>query len=223
MVIKHLVKKQNFSRALFLSDPQYRCIYSAWHQRNNPVNIDHTFHSSISQASTNGMVRQLLRSVAWSVIALQTLSSAPAYAREISSYAFINEDGTLRIKRKTIHLYGIHIPGTGNQCTTNLRPQVCGSRAALALEFKIQGFVRCEIIEENTDGSLDGWCRVNASRLSEGEDLSAYLLERGWAVALPDAPVEYQALEKIAYRRGFGIWGFPIDSVIRSGHGHRTD
>ena len=44
--------------------------------------------------------------------------------------------------------------------------------------------------------------------------MSAYLLERGWAVALPDAPIEYQTLEKIAYRRGFGIWGFTIDSTI---------
>ena len=160
------------------------------------------------------MTRQILILIVWSVIALQALSSAPVYAREISSYAFINEDGTLRIKRKTIHLYGIHIPKTGKHCNTNLRPPVCGSRAALALEFKIQGFVSCEIIEENTDGSLVGWCRVNASRLNEGEDLSAYLLERGWAVALPDAPVEYQALEKIAYRRGVGMWGFQIDGVI---------
>lgn len=147
------------------------------------------------------------------MVAVQTLSSAPAHAREISSYAFINDDGTLRIKRKTIHLYGIHIPETGKHCNTNLSPPVCGSRAALALEFKIQGFVRCEIIEENADGSLVGWCRVNASRLNEGEDLSAYLLEYGWAVALPDAPVEYQTLEKIAYRRGFGIWGFQIDGI----------
>ena len=170
----------------------------------------------MSQVQSIGMTRQIFRLIAWSVIALQALSSAPVYAREISSYAFVNEDGTLRIKRKTIHLYGIHIPKTGKHCNTNLRPPVCGSRAALALEFIIQSFVRCEIIEENADGSLVGWCRVNASRLNEGEDLSAYLLERGWAVALPDAPVEYQALEKIAYRRGFGMWGFQIDGVTNT-------
>lgn len=161
------------------------------------------------------MIRQILISGLWLVLALQALSSAPAHAREISSYAFVNEDGSLRIKHKTIHLYGIHIPGTGKHCNTNLIPAFCGSRAAIALEFKIQSFVRCEIIEENADGSLVGWCRVNASRLSEGEDLSAYLLERGWAVALPDAPIEYQILEKIAYRRGIGIWGIQIDSLIR--------
>lgn len=152
--------------------------------------------------------------LAWAVIASATLATPAVHAREISSYAFVNDDGTLRIKRKTIHLYGIHIPETGQHCRTNFRPPVCGSRAALALEFKIQSFVRCEIMEENDDGSLVGWCRVNASKFDEGTDLSAYLLERGWAVALPDAPVEYQTLEKIAYRRGVGVWGFTIDSFI---------
>jgi endonuclease YncB( thermonuclease family) len=93
----------------------------------------------------------------------------------------------------------------------NQHPPVCGSRAALALEFKIKGFVQCDIIREYGDGSLEGWCRVNAGKFDEGEDLSAYLLERGWAAALPDAPVEYEVLEKIARNRGLGIWGIPVD------------
>ena len=158
------------------------------------------------------MFWHLFKLFIWLVIALTAITTAPVHAREISSYALINEDGTLRIKRKTIHLYGIHIPETGNHCRTNIRPIVCGSRAALALEFKIQGFVHCEIMEKKKDGSLVGWCRVNVSNFDEGTDLSAYLLERGWAVALPDAPIKYQTLEKIAYRRGVGIWGLTVDS-----------
>ncbi|MGB5275851.1 MAG: thermonuclease family protein [Gammaproteobacteria bacterium] len=148
------------------------------------------------------------------LVALTALTTSPANAREISSYAFVNDDGTLRIKRKTFHLYGIYIPKTSQNCRTNQIPPDCGSRAAIALEFKIKGFVRCEIIEENADNSLVGWCRVNASRFDEGEDLSAYLLERGWAVALPDAPFEYQAMEKIARSRGLGVWGIQIDRPI---------
>lgn len=161
------------------------------------------------------MFWQVFKLSIWLLIASTAISTAAVHAREISSYAFINEDGTLEIKRKTIQLYGIHIPETGNHCRTNIRPVVCGSRASLALEFKIQGFVVCEIMEEKNDGSLVGWCRVNASNFKKGTDLSAYLLESGWAVALPDAPVEYQALEKIAYRRGVGIWGFTVDSLIK--------
>ncbi|MGL4565750.1 MAG: thermonuclease family protein, partial [Halioglobus sp.] len=114
-----------------------------------------------------------------------------------------------------VHLYGIHIPGSGDTCSRNKVPPFCGSRAAIALDFKISGFVRCEIMDTNSDGSLVGWCRVKASHFSEGEDLSAYLLESGWAVALPDASIEYQTLEKIARSRQLGVWGTPVDSAIR--------
>jgi len=131
--------------------------------------------------------------------------------REISSYAFVNDDATLRIRHETIHLYGIHIPETGRTCRMTRNPPVCGQRAVLALEFKIDGFVRCELLEEKDDGSRVGRCFVESGHFDEGEDLSAYLLERGWAVALPDAPVAYQALEKIARSRGVGLWGIPVD------------
>jgi len=145
------------------------------------------------------------------LFSLNLLLPGQGYARDITSYAFINEDATLRIQKKTIHLYGIHIPATNQNCRTRQQPPVCGSRAALALEFKIQSFVKCEVISDNPDGSVTGLCWVNYSHFEEGDDLSAYLLERGWAVALPDAPIEYQTLEKIARSRSMGVWGISID------------
>jgi endonuclease YncB( thermonuclease family) len=154
------------------------------------------------------------RILAGVVLACIVLSGSPLFAYEISSSAVVNEDGSLRIKGKTIHLYGIHIPRTNRTCRSNRLPTVCGSRASVALDFKIDGFVRCEIMSELDDGSLVGWCRVKVSRFNEGEDLSAYLLEQGWAVALPDAPFEYQTLEKIAQSRQFGVWGIPVDRVV---------
>lgn len=153
--------------------------------------------------------------LALGLMAMLVLFSARSPAREISSSAIVNDDGTLRINGRTVHLYGIHIPKTDRTCSRNKIPPFCASRAAIALDFKISGFVRCEIIRENSDRSLVGWCRVKASSFSEGEDLSAYLLEYGWAVALPDASIEYQTLEKIARSRQVGVWGIPVDNVIR--------
>ena len=149
------------------------------------------------------------------IAAALSLGGAQASAYEISSSAQVNEDGTLRIKRKTIHLYGIHIPDLDRTCSTNSLPRFCGTRAAIALDFKINGFVRCDLLRENADRSWVGRCRVNSTAFDDGEDLSAYLLERGWAVALPDAPVEYQALEKIARARQIGHWGIPVDRIQR--------
>lgn len=171
-------------------------------------------HNNINHVLRFFMLQYVFRLFIWPLMILVSITTAPAHGREISSYAFVNEDGTLGIKGKTIHLYGIHIPDTGRHCRTNIRPVICGSRAVLALEFKIQGFVRCEIKGRNDDGSLVGRCRVNASTFDNGTDLSAYLLERGWAVATPNAPIDYQTLEKIAYRRGVGVWGFSADNII---------
>ncbi len=159
------------------------------------------------------MKPRLPSAVACVLLALSLLA-VPAGAYEISSYAGINEDGTLRIKGKTIRLFGIYIPDTERTCARNRYPRVCGSRASVALEFKIDGFVRCDLLERHDDNTYTGYCRVNASAFDEGDDLSAYLLQKGWAVALPDAPFEYQTLEKIARTRGFGVWGMPVDRIV---------
>lgn len=147
--------------------------------------------------------------------AILLLSSCTnVFAETLASYVFVNDDASLRIEKKNVYLYGIHIPKTSKNCRTNQQPAVCGQRASLALEFKIKNFVRCEIISENPNGSLTGKCFANYSNFNQGDDLSAYLLERGWAVALPDAPIEYTSLEKIARSRGMGIWGIAIDHPI---------
>ena len=160
-------------------------------------------------------IAQTIRSLAGAAFLAAALYSPSVLAYEVNSSAIVNDDATLRIKGKTIHLYGIHIPPTNRTCTNNRLPTVCGSRAAVALDFKISGFVRCELMEERADRSYVGWCRVGVSNFDEGIDLSAYLLERGWAVALPDAPFEYQTLEKIARSRQFGVWGTPVDNIRR--------
>ena len=136
-------------------------------------------------------------------------------AREFSSYASVAEDGSLRVGNRKVHLYGIYLPPSGQHCTTLFSPRVCGSRAAVALDFKIQGFVHCKQKRVNRDRSITAVCYVNHSHSDEGEDLGAYLIQQGWAMALPDAPFEYHAMEKIARSQSRGIWGFTIDGVQR--------
>jgi endonuclease YncB( thermonuclease family) len=143
------------------------------------------------------------------------LSSAASVAEaqdDISSFAFVRDDGSLEIANRLIHLYGIYIPPTDHTCYTFVRPIPCGTRASLALAFKIGGdFVHCTPRADNPDDSVTASCTWN------GEDLSAWMLQQGWALALPDAPFEYAAMEKIARARGIGVWGIPIDT-FRRGH-----
>ena len=148
----------------------------------------------------------------WVVAVFIVLLGAPSSgmtAKKLSSYAFINDDGTLRIKGRTVHLFGIFIPPTNKICRTYIIPIRCGSRASLDLEFKIDGhFVHCQVMHKNPDRSLVAVCEAN------GVDLAAYLLGRGWAVALPEAPPRYGMLERAARSRGLGVWGTPVDGRV---------
>lgn len=140
-------------------------------------------------------------------IGTMAMPATTAIAQDmISSYAFVREDGALEIDGRLVHLYGIYIPPTDRTCHTFIRPLRCSSRAALALDFRISGdFVRCLPRFANPDGSLVASCT------SGDEDLSEWMLQKGWALARPDAPFSYIALERIAQARGFGVWGIPIE------------
>jgi endonuclease YncB( thermonuclease family) len=59
------------------------------------------------------------------------------------------------------------------------------------------------------DGSISAIC------WKRGADLGAYLISQGLALAGPDAPFEYQALERIAESNGRGIWAFRVDQIIQ--------
>jgi len=134
--------------------------------------------------------------------------SAPAGAEDdISGFAFVRSDGTLQLGGYAVRLYGIYIPPTENTCYPFMRPVPCGSRASLALDFRISGdFVHCSQRAANSDGSVTADCSVN------GQDLSEWMLQKGWALALPDAPFEYAAMERIAQSKGVGIWGIAVDN-----------
>lgn len=150
------------------------------------------------------------------LIAILLVAAAPPTAgADIESYAIVNDDATLEIRGRRVHLFGIHIPVTDQACRSTIRPVRCAPEAALALEFRIQSFVRCEVVSRNRDGSVQGRCFVDGagSVLEPDEDLSAYLLRRGLALAVPSAPFEYHALERVARSQGRGLWSESLRRV----------
>lgn len=149
------------------------------------------------------------------VLVFLLLAPSVLPARELVGHAIVRSDGSLLIKERVVRLDGIYLPPTNRQCRDWIRPVRCDSRGVLALDFKVRGFIRCFPQNENEDGSLNAVCFVNRTSFDPGEDLAAYLIERGWAVALPNAPFEYQALEKIALSRKVGVWGYQVDSISR--------
>lgn len=149
----------------------------------------------------------------WPLLLL--LLTLPALSADIRGLAKVQADGSLRIRGTTIQLHGIHIPRTNRICDTKLRPIRCRTRAILALERRIRGFVRCTPLHK------DRHRRVRAICIADGEgsvlapkiDLGAWMIEQGWAVAAPGAPFEYVALERIARTNRRGVWGFQVDQI----------
>lgn len=156
---------------------------------------------------------RLARAILAGALALAAVP-VPALAQgAIVGHAIVRDDGTLLIKERIIALYGIYLASTDRQCRTWIRPVRCASQAVLALDFKVRGFVTCLPRGEDEEGTLQAICYLGRTGFDSGEDLGAYLIEQGWALALPYAPFEYHAAERIARSRGLGVWGYTVDQI----------
>jgi endonuclease YncB( thermonuclease family) len=146
------------------------------------------------------------------------IASAPcaSAAADIVSYAIVQDDATLRVRGQTIRLYGVYVADLRPFCDSTFRPTRCQTRAAVALASRIQGFVRCVPQVRYDDRSIGAFCSVRGTGTPSRQiDLGAWLIEQGWAVALPQAPFAYHTLEEIAKVNGRGVWGFQADRIIR--------
>lgn len=110
------------------------------------------------KASVSTAKEAPVRGIRIAALAALCLAAAPA-AADIESYAIVQDDASLLIRGKTIRLFGVHVPSDATQCRTSIRPARCATRAALALDFKIQGFVRCREVAENRDRSIESTLR----------------------------------------------------------------
>ncbi|WP_242475336.1 thermonuclease family protein [Thiohalocapsa halophila] len=142
-------------------------------------------------------------------------TAAKAADFDFEGHAIVRDDGSLLIGNRTVHLFGIYMPETNRQCRRWISPVRCAERGVLALDFITEGFIRCIERRRNADGSIQATCWKDRTSFDPGLDLAAYLIERGWALALPGAPFEYQAMERIARARERGVWGFPVDSITQ--------
>ena len=142
--------------------------------------------------------------------------SVVAVAAEIVSYAIVQDDGSLRVRGKTIRLFGVYMPRTERNCRSDFSPPLCGNRPVRALKTRIRGFVRCLPQGKFSDGSLSAVCYVDGDLSTEPPiDLGGWLIEQGLAVAGPGAPFEYQTMQRIAEINRRGVWGFQVDQIIR--------
>jgi endonuclease YncB( thermonuclease family) len=140
---------------------------------------------------------------------------APAQAATVvDGLVIVREDGTLSVGGTRVRLFGIYLPQFERDCRTSIRPPVCAPKAVLVLVDNVDGFVRCEIVRRGPDGVAEGICGQRGRDLfAPREDIGAFLVQEGFALAAPEAPPEYFALERLAESRGLGLWGSPFVNI----------
>ena len=153
-------------------------------------------------------MRALIRCLAILGTLCLPLGLDAATPTRIEGLALVNDDGSLSIGGTQVRLLGILIPKLGTVCIEDFRGTSCSDfNVRRRLEDKINGFVYCDLYGRGPDGVAQGICTVEGrNRFRPRQDLGAWLVMQGLAVALRTAPAEYDALQEIAKANHNGVW-----------------
>jgi len=142
-------------------------------------------------------VRSLL-----AALLLVGVSGSAIASAEITGVASVIDGDTIEIHGQRIRLHGIDAPESAQLC---LRPDGsqwrCGQQAALALADRIG---RLSVACRRTD--TDRYGRVVAVCHQGSEELNAWMVSEGWAVAYRQYSGGYIAAEDRARTSGKNIW-----------------
>lgn len=137
------------------------------------------------------------------LIAAAFLSTAPAFADNLSGQASIIDGDTLEIHGMRIRLWGIDAPESSQLCRNDESLQYrCGAKAANELDaFIARRPVDCSPV------SLDQYGRTVAVCSIDGVDLAEWLVRNGLAFDWPTySKGKYDKAQRDAEHAGRGIW-----------------
>ena len=119
----------------------------------------------------------------------------------VTGRAAVIDGDTIKIQKKRIRLHGIDAPESRQSCIVDGSRTLCGQRATMALAKKIGNhLVTCE------PKDLDRYGRLVAICSSRGQDLNAWMVSTGMALAYRKYSVDYIDQETLASSSKIGIW-----------------
>jgi len=139
-------------------------------------------------------------------LAIAALLAAPvgafADSDHIIGVANVIDGDTIKIHDQRIRLHGIDAPESSQEChRRDGAAWGCGRQAALALRELIgQRPVTCVRQYADRYGRIVGVCSMG------GNDINAWLVANGWAVAYRRYSSDYVGAETVARVSGLGIW-----------------
>jgi endonuclease YncB( thermonuclease family) len=130
-----------------------------------------------------------------------SLALPTAALAEISGPAYTIDGDTIEVGEYRIRLFGIDAPEIRQTCNRNNEEWRCGQDAAFALADKIgSNPVECEARDRDRYGRTVAVCRLN------GEDISAWMVREGWALAYRQYSLDYVPQENEARDAKRGVW-----------------
>ncbi len=161
-----------------------------------------------------GLWTQLQSLVIALVMAVAAWFGLEPNARVVKGFATVTDGDTVRMNSAPIRLKGIDAPELRQTCRHDGRPYPCGEVAKSALAERLEDrALTCRIT------GRDRYRRALATCAVDGEDIGAWLVERGLAVSYGG----YEREEARARARGAGVWAgeFQRPSEWRREHGPR--
>ena len=126
----------------------------------------------------------------------------PPAASTIIGRASVIDGDTIEIRGQRIRFFGIDAPESGQTCHDgNGQSYRCGQHAALARADKVgQKTVECDQRDVDRYRRIVAVCRVGS------DDLNAWLVWEGWAVAYRQYSKDYVQAEEDAKAAKRGLW-----------------
>jgi endonuclease YncB( thermonuclease family) len=130
------------------------------------------------------------------------LTAGTSQALTVSGQASVMDGDTLEMHGQRIRLHGIDAPETPQHCyLPDGRTWRCGHTAAR----RLQDFIGSKTVT-CAQKDRDRYGRIVAVCAAGGDDLGAWLVEHGWALAYARYSQAYAARQKRAEAVRAGIW-----------------
>lgn len=127
--------------------------------------------------------------------------SSSGGSQTLSGPASVIDGDTIEIHGTRIRLFGIDAPESDQLCTVVGKAVRCGQQATFALSNKIEGqVVECHPKDQDQYGRVVAVCLVG------GEDINAWMVAQGWALAYRHYSTDYVSQEQSASQSKAGIW-----------------